>query len=70
MRNAISGAVARMPEVFDKHDIGRALGFAPRRATLTRILRELVLDGDLAVDTAWAGKPPTRFRKVSPETPS
>jgi hypothetical protein len=70
MRNAISGAVTQMPEVFDKHDIGRALGFAPRRATLTRILRELVLDGDLAVDAAGAGKRPTRFRKVSPETPS
>jgi hypothetical protein len=65
MLNAISGAVAQMPEVFDKHDIGRALGFAPRRATLSRILGDLVLDGALAIAEAGTGKRPTRFRKVS-----
>jgi hypothetical protein len=70
MLNAISGAVAQMPEVFDKHDIGRALGFAPRRATLSRILGDLVLEGALAVDEAGTGKRPTRFRKVLPQPPS
>jgi len=70
MLDAISGAVAQMPEVFDKHDIGRALGFAPRRATLSRILQDLVLEGAIAIDEAGTGKRPTRFRKALPATSS
>jgi hypothetical protein len=56
-------AIETLPERFDKFDLQKALGFAPRRSTYHRVLCLLVRDGVLAVETPAAGRYPTVYRK-------
>ena len=64
--DAITGAFAALPEVFDKRDIGRVLGFMPRRSTLHGSLQFLIDDRVIAVEAYGSGNQPTRYRKLTP----
>jgi len=66
---AIAEAIERLPEVFDKNDIVRVLGYAPKRATLYRALDELRKEGFIAKESESEGRQPRRFRKRVGLTP-
>ncbi len=68
----VEAALARLPEVFDRHDLLRALGYEPDRSSLHRILARLVREGVLVLDSKGAGKIPAKYRKTpgaSPQLP-
>ena len=56
-----------LPDVFDKHDIVRALGYEPARTTLFRALRLFEKQGLLEVETMSNGGTTSRYRKLDPE---
>jgi len=56
----------QLPEVFDKWDAVRALGYEPPRATLYRMLSQLVREGRIAMARHSDGHSPTRYRKLPP----
>ncbi len=51
----------QLPEVFDRNDACRALGYEPDRTALYRILNELVRDGKLRVASRGEGRKPARY---------
>jgi hypothetical protein len=55
--------VARCPDVFDRNDVCRELGFKPDRSALYRALQSLVQDGSLTVLERGEGRAPTRYAK-------
>lgn len=57
-------ALADLPEVFDKRDVTRALGYEPARATLYRALGTLRQEGLIANASYSAGGVTTRYRKL------
>lgn len=59
-------ALADLPEVFDKNDVARVLGYEPSRATLLRALRQLKADGEIAQESYSLGGVTTRYRKLAP----
>lgn len=60
-------ALPELPEVFDKHDIARVLGYEPSRGTLFRALLTLNAEGHIqTVSTSIGGTETTRHRKLSP----
>lgn len=63
--NDLCEALPRLPEVFDKRDIVRALGYKPPYTTLVRALEYLKKSGEITED----GGPGYRrsFRKVARE---
>src|SRR6185295_15085586 len=65
----IEGALARVPEVFDRNDVTRVLGYEPDRGSLFRVLQELAQEGSITVVTRGEGRHPTRYRKVATEAP-
>jgi len=58
-------ALTDLPEVFDKNDVARALGYEPSRATLLRALRQLKADGEIIQESYSMGGVTTRYRKLS-----
>jgi hypothetical protein len=62
---AIEEKLGELPEVFDRNDVVRVLGFAPKRATLFRALDELRADGRIAEESRSEGRQPARFRKLA-----
>jgi hypothetical protein len=63
LREEIRAALSRIPQVFDRHDICRALGQEPDRSSLFRALRELVQEGVLAVEEVGRGKVAGTYRQ-------
>ena len=63
---AVEGVLGQMDEVFDRNDLIRALGFEPNRATLHRVLEELMAAGLLTIEELGSGKRPTSYRKIAP----
>jgi hypothetical protein len=61
---SVLAAIETLPARFDKFDLVKALGFEPRRSTLHRVLRLLVREGVLHVETEAAGRYPTVYRKA------
>jgi hypothetical protein len=55
-----------LPETFDKHDIVRALGYQPSRATLFRALLALGKEGRITNLNYSIGGATTRYRKLAP----
>lgn len=53
-----------LPELFDKGEVIRALGWEPHRATLQRALDRLRVGKKIAIETRGEGRRPTRYRKV------
>ena len=63
--NDLDEAFPQLPEVFDKRDIARILGYEPARATLFRALRQLMDEGAVAMeDHSLPGTTLTAFRKI------
>ncbi|HSS51987.1 MAG TPA: hypothetical protein VLX28_23850 [Thermoanaerobaculia bacterium] len=60
----IEAALPKLPDVFDRNDICRALGYEPDRGSLYRTVQLLTQDGLLAVKQRGAGKTPTSYRKT------
>lgn len=64
--HGLIAALERVAEEFDKHDLLKALGYEPRRATLYRALRDLEEDGAIAVVEQGSGRQATRYRRLAP----
>lgn len=64
--DAITGAFAALPEVFDKRDLGRVLGYMPRRSALHGSLQHFIDDGVIVIEEYGIGTQPTRYRKLVP----
>jgi len=60
----VCAALERCPDVFDRTDLCRALGYEPNRGTLFRLLGELKAEGLLAIETRGSGRVGTRYRKL------
>ncbi|MFY9822375.1 MAG: hypothetical protein WAM82_13410 [Thermoanaerobaculia bacterium] len=60
----VEAALPKLPDVFDRNDICRALGYEPDRGSLYRTVQLLKQDGLLAVKQRGAGKTPTSYRKT------
>lgn len=60
--NDIVNILPGLPESFTHAEVTAALGYAPDRASLHRDLRELTVDGHLAVVVSGRGNRPTRYR--------
>jgi hypothetical protein len=66
VEDAITAALEKLPEVFDKFDVLRVLDFKPRPATLHRVLRMLRHEGVLERESRGSGQYPNRYRKLAP----
>ena len=66
-QDEIEALLRGLPELFDKDDVIRTLGWEPHRATLHRALNQLRIEKKIAVETAGEGRRPTRYRKVGLE---
>lgn len=62
----LAAALPGLPEIFDKHDIVRALGYEPSRTTLFRALLALSNEGRIATEVISVGGTTTRHRKLAP----
>jgi hypothetical protein len=65
LRDAIEDALPRLPEIFDRQELERALGFTSRRSSLVRILKELWAEKTLEIVEFSEGRRPTKYRKVA-----
>ena len=65
VHDAIEAILPSLPDVFDKKDVIRLLGWEPHRATLHRALHYLRIGRTIAVETLGQGRHATRYRKVA-----
>ena len=63
LAQALDDAFAQLPEVFDRSDVVRALGWAPDRAALFRALDGLVHQRRIVVQRFGTGRAATTYRK-------
>lgn len=61
--------LAVVPEVFDRNDVCRALGYEPDRGSLYRVIQELMREGSLTIQRKGSGKATTRYRKIQAGSP-
>jgi hypothetical protein len=59
----VTAVLDRLPAVFDKQDIVRALGYSPPRATLYRAISQLKEDQKIATVEYSDGRNLTKYRK-------
>jgi leucyl aminopeptidase (aminopeptidase T) len=64
VQEEVEKALPRLPDVFDKLDIVRTLGWEPHRATLHRALATLQDENKIAIQSRSRGRHPARYRKV------
>jgi len=69
LHNEVEAALAHVPEVFDRNDLCRALGYEPDRGSLYRTLWEMIGDGVLALEERGGGRTPSRYRKIGTTAP-
>ena len=53
-----------LPEVFDRPELVRTLGYQPVRTTFYRAIETLVAEGRITIESQSAGRHRTRYRKV------
>ena len=63
LAQALEDALPGLPDVFDKNDVIRALGWAPDRAFLFRALDDLIHQRRIVVERFGAGRVATTYRK-------
>jgi predicted pyridoxine 5'-phosphate oxidase superfamily flavin-nucleotide-binding protein len=63
LEEEIEDALAGVPDVFDRNDVCRVLGYAPDRGSLYRVLQELTDAGRLTVQQRGSGRTTTQYRK-------
>lgn len=56
-----------LPEIFDRRDVIRALGYEPPRTTLYHALAQLQKEGAIAIETLSGGGARVRYRKLPAE---
>jgi len=56
-----------LPQVFDRNDLLKALGYEPERSSLYRVTRSLLRAGDISVYSGSAGKIPAKYEKIEAE---
>lgn len=57
-------AFPNLPEIFDKSDAVRLIGYEPSRPTLHRVWSRLQQEKKIVIETYSDGRRPQRFRKV------
>ena len=57
-------ALPRLPDVFDRQDIDRVLGYESARTTLFRAVQRLRDQGAIAIEAASSGGALVRYRKL------
>ena len=62
--NDLRAALPRLPEIFEREDIYRTLGYTPARATLYRALWTLESEGELAFARHSDGGVRAQYRKL------
>ncbi len=62
--DGILEVLPRLPELFTKDDIEKALGERINRSSLFRVLRELERDGWLRTEAPGSGRSPTTYRRM------
>jgi hypothetical protein len=65
LRQMIQDVLPQLPEIFTRHDLEKALGFAPRRSTVVTILEEMCAAKELVIAELSLGRRLTRYRKVT-----
>jgi hypothetical protein len=65
LREAVEAVLPQLPEVFDRQAVEAALGFAPKRTTLVRILKTMCKEGDLWLEYMSEGGERTKYRKLN-----
>lgn len=63
LANAVREALYKLPPVFTKDDISRALGETADRRNLFRVLLDLVKEGYLTIEERGQGRTPTSYRR-------
>jgi hypothetical protein len=63
-RAEIEAALPSLPEIFNKQDIVRALGYEPSRPTLNRAFSHLLQCGRIVVAKAGLGNTPSTYRRL------
>jgi hypothetical protein len=63
----VQARLPELPEVFTQHDLCQALGYQPDRAVLYRVLRALLRDETLLIESYGFRRKPTRYRKAGAE---
>jgi hypothetical protein len=64
VQEEVEKALPLLPDIFDKFDLVRTLGWEPRRATLHRALTTLQAEKKIAVHSISRGRHPARYRKL------
>ena len=67
----LRAALPRLPQRFTRGDVCKAFGYEPERGTLYRILKELVQEGSIHVESTGSGRKATIYRrKDAPDRPA
>jgi hypothetical protein len=63
--NDLTAALPDLPEVFDRRDVIRVLGYVPARTTLLRALEMLAKEGMIALENQSSGGVTNSYRKLA-----
>jgi hypothetical protein len=64
LANDVEAALPGLPDVFNRNDVVRALGYEPDRASLYRVLQDLAHEGTIVQASIGGGRIPTTYRKT------
>jgi hypothetical protein len=62
LHNDVVDALENIPEIFNRNDICKAIGYEPDRGSLYRVLQGMMEEGAVVVEQTGSGKWPTRYR--------
>jgi hypothetical protein len=60
----IDSALDQVPRIFDRHDLLKALGYEPDRASLHRVTTALLGQGVITLKAHGSGRIPAKYEKV------
>jgi len=64
----VQAALPKVPEVFDRDDICRVIGYEPDRGSLYRTFQGLIQEGAIAIEERGTGRQPSRYKKTGANT--
>jgi hypothetical protein len=64
----VQTALPKVPDVFDRGDICRAIGYEPDRGSLYRSFQNLIEEGAIAIEQRGTGRQPSRYKKTGAST--
>jgi hypothetical protein len=67
VRDDLDDALPELPEIFERRDVIRALGYEPPRTTLYHALEQLRREGAIAIESYSGGGARVRYRKLPAE---